>query len=773
MNKLLYKIREKELNIPILAGTLFLAVILGFLLLGNDMQMLIRWDLSLFFAGLVVLPLNKYILGDFGSKGYFFSRILGIMIISYIVWLLSRFRILPFGIISVLISAVVLTVCIYGFIIFSFLKKGTKAEDRSSYFNKYGYNLETVISSEITVLLIHVLTTWFLGLKIPGNQTERLMDVAFMITLDKTKYMSPLDVWAAGNTINYYYYGHYLMTMISKISFIDVKYGYSLALSMIMTFSIIASFILIYILINKGLRYGKAYGVIGGCISSLAVNFAGNFHYFVFYKIVPAIWDICRIPGDRVDYWFADSTRYIGYVPENAKDRTISEFPFYSYIIGDLHAHVIDIIIVMLLLAISISYYLRVKSNAFRNKGIISEKLDIAKMFNLELIVLSFALGISSMTNYWDYLIYFIVCGSVFLITNLFFISNKVYSLVVTGIQGIVAIIISKLVNYPFMSQFVKMINGISFTKYKSHLHQIIILWGIPITVVILLLIFIVADFVENTNQEKNEVGCYLLFDKLKFTDALMLIIGLCAIGLVFLPEIIFVKDIYIEGAPRANTMFKLTYQAYILFGLLIGYSLARFIRYIYCNTINGYTFLRVQLIRCYFACIILWLLTLGYPFTAVKMWMGDYKALEYLGLDSTQTILSNVPGERDAVNWINNELKGQEIILTASGSSYSDSCIISGLTGHPTVIGWITHEWLWHNNYDFVDQRQKDVFEIYSNNDVETKRKLCEKYNVDYIYVGNEEYSQFTDMELLYIQQLGDIVYYNGDYNNYIIRID
>ena len=36
--------------------------------------------------------------------------------------------------------------------------------------------------------------------------------------------------------------------------------------------------------------------------------------------------------------------------------------------------------------------------------------------------------------------------------------------------------------------------------------------------------------------------------------------------GLILIPEIVYVRDIYEKTAPRANTMFKLTYQAYILF---------------------------------------------------------------------------------------------------------------------------------------------------------------------------------------------------------------
>ena len=42
--------------------------------------------------------------------------------------------------------------------------------------------------------------------------------------------------------------------------------------------------------------------------------------------------------------------------------------------------------------------------------------------------------------------------------------------------------------------------------------------------------------------------------------------------GLILLPEIVYVKDIYSGDYKRANTMFKLTYQAFIMFGICFGY---------------------------------------------------------------------------------------------------------------------------------------------------------------------------------------------------------
>ena len=59
-------------------------------------------------------------------------------------------------------------------------------------------------------------------------------------------------------------------------------------------------------------------------------------------------------------------------------------------------------------------------------------------------------------------------------------------------------------------------------------------------------------------------------------SDLFALITGLCAVGLILIPELVYVRDIYENGNARANTMFKLTYQAYILFALTMGYGIYR-----------------------------------------------------------------------------------------------------------------------------------------------------------------------------------------------------
>ena len=60
-------------------------------------------------------------------------------------------------------------------------------------------------------------------------------------------------------------------------------------------------------------------------------------------------------------------------------------------------------------------------------------------------------------------------------------------------------------------------------------------------------------------------------FEKIPVEDLVIVLFGLCALGLIVMPELIYVQDIY-PNAPRANTMFKLTYQGYMLFAICMAY---------------------------------------------------------------------------------------------------------------------------------------------------------------------------------------------------------
>ncbi|MGN0300838.1 MAG: DUF2298 domain-containing protein, partial [Lachnospiraceae bacterium] len=463
-------------------------------------------------------------------------------------------------------------------------------------------------------------------------------------------------------------------------------------------------------------------------------------------------------------YWFADSTRYIGYTPVVENDRTISEFPSYSFLVGDLHAHVIDIIVVITILSLLYAYLIITK-----DKRLDDEKLTFHgiahEILNPYLIIISFLISISSMTNYWDFIIYFTIL-SIAILASTVYRCKKIPRIIWLAItKVIVSYLIINAVNVLFMSSFDKMFDGIGIVDHHTMLHQLIIMWGIQIaTVIIYMIILLNKDDFMGIRTGDNK-----FFLNIIMPDLFCLCLSLCAIGLVFIPECVYVRDIYYGSYPRANTMFKLTYQAFILFGILFGIIMVR----VSVRLRGVLKDVRLQRIKTSLILIfMLFLTTLFYFVTASRMWFGEPDTLSYKGIESDSSILKNMGDEANVVKWIDENITKDEVILTADGLSYTDYCVIPALTGHPTVIGWQTHEWLWHNSYDYVKERQQDVSSLYSGLSQTDRLNLIDKYDISYIYVGAKEREKYSDIQIDMILECGDLVYTQNNGYYFLVKV-
>ncbi len=726
----------------VIAVMLFLVTALtGFYLLGDNMETILRFWLALFVLGIVAFPLTIRLFPTFANGGYLYSKIIGLFLGGYLMWLLSSVKLLKFTTTSSIVCTVIVAVIIYG-IIFLYNRKKTN----KNIFKGLDQKWFSILMSEIFFLLMFIFFIYLLGNKIPGVETEKSMDYAFMSTIMHTEYMPPVDMWAAGKTLNYYYFGQYIMTYLTRISFMEVRFGYTLSMAVIAAFCFVLVVNLVYEIMHYNLleREFKRYlSVIAAFLSGIAVTFSGNMHYFIFAKVTPAIWDIFKIPGEKPTYWFADSTRYIGYTPDVVGDKTIAEFPFYSFLIGDLHAHVIDIIVVLTITALLFSYIIRIKKEEKPVKWYQSEILCP------QLLMIGFLIGISCMTNYWDYPIYFVVSGSVVLLWNGIQYKFKGKTFYTTALQGLLIFSIVQLISLPFTLKFEQMIMGIRLCTTHSRFYQFCILWGFPILMVIGIIVTVVREsFVK-------KIKLPVFFKTINRADLFVVLMGLCATGLVIMPEIIYVRDIYEEGFPRANTMFKLTYEAFILFGISLGYIITKFL----CTSTTK-TQKKAGIVG-----LICLMLTSGYCITSSKMWLGNYLDKEnFKGIDASVYFTEYMKEDMDAVTWLTENVDGQPVILEADGDSYTNAERVSVLTGLPTVLGWHTHEWLWRNGYSIIEERQADITEIYTGNSKENVEELLKKYNVSYIFIGSKEYEKYPDMDIAFLEGLGEVVFESFD---------
>lgn len=636
---------------------------------------------------------------------------------------------------------------------------------------------ERIIFLELLFFMAFLFFMYIKGFnpKAYGN-TEKMMDYGFMTSMYKTMYFPVEDFWFAGESLNYYYFGQYLMTFITKLAFTTVPYGYNLAVGVgfafcvALVYSMSCQIMKVYAA-HKKKKFSGAIPHAAGAIAALAVAIAGNGHYIVFGKLVPALWDILQIQGDKPGYWFPSSTRYIGYIPDT-RDKTIHEFPSYSFILGDLHAHVINITFVLTIIAVLFSFLLGRKEKMAlavrqRRGGERTEMSFVREVFQLPVFAVGFMIGIFMMTNYWDFPIYFIVSGAVILVSNAIICGFDKRTWILTAAHAVIVLGVGFAVALPFNIHFVPMANGFLPTETHTPLYQLIILWGIQFFVVIGFVIALVSKQVKKAAEEKTEKHRFFAFlENLHISDLFVLILGLCAIGLVFSPEVVYMSDIYGGEYKRSNTMFKLAYQAYILFGLAMGYILTRFILLKETRRQLGCGIVGLFMVIC----------TCGYFPTGVKAWFGDItNEDEYKGMRADQYIYEEAPMDALAIDWLNGYIEGRPVMLEANGDSYTIYNRVSVLTGMPTVLGWHTHEWLWHNDVTPVDARAADIRTIYTSQDTELVRSLLRKYNVSYIFIGSCEYEKYWElgMNVETLKSLGEVIYTGfPDINGQVVTI-
>ena len=317
-------------------------IIAGFVIMGSDMTPVFQWWLMMLVVGIAALPLSMKLFASFTDKGYLFGKLLGSIIPAWLLWLFSSLKLISFSTAAVLIFT---ALCLAGWWVLSqyVFKKNTSELLRE-------VPVDDILIREAVFTAAFLFFCYVKCYNPYAYGTERMMDYGFMQSIYRSAYFPPEDFWFAGENLNYYYLGQYFCTFLTKLSLNTVSYGYNLSVAMCFALCLSFAFSLVYQLMY-GRTSDRKKAAAAGVLAAMVLPGAASLHYLLFNFIVPWTWDILAIPGDRPRYWYADSTRYIGYHPET-NDRTAHEYPAYSFLLGDLHAHVINIFVVMTILAL-------------------------------------------------------------------------------------------------------------------------------------------------------------------------------------------------------------------------------------------------------------------------------------------------------------------------------------------------------------------------------------------------------------------------------------
>ena len=702
-------------------------------LLGSDFFTFLTWWEMICLLGLVFMPVTSRIFRGFDDNGWMFSKVLAVAVCGYVQWLLACLKITPFtGMTCVIITVI----CCLGSILY-----GIKCKNRIT--NSLPWEQTTLVyREEILFFLVFLFWTYLAGFHPAAHGTEKYMDFGFMQSMMRSTTLPAQDMWFAGKSFNYYYGGQYLAVFLTKLTGTSVEITYNLMRTMVAAFAFVLPFSLVRQMLKDKLRTGRKWSLdLGGILAGMAVSMSGNLHYIIYGIIL-------RLLKIKTDYWFPSSTRYIGFDPAVTGDETIHEFPSYSFVLGDLHAHVINVFLVLTVLGILYSWMKTNSGKSWRQR---------------EIGFLGLFLGMFLFSNTWDFMIYYVVSCGVLLFGNLKRYSSDSFissALKWSVIQWGELLAVAFLASLPFHLTFQNVIvQGIGVVKIHTAFYQFCVLWAFPLLVCTPFVIVVLKKI--RTFPDKKIRS---FFSNVKYPDLYGLVLVLCAMGLIFIPEIVYVRDIYEKTAPRANTMFKLTYQAYIMFGMTMVYVIFRQL------FVNRKKILKA--VGVIGLALLLW--TCGYFGKSVDSWFGQVlDPSQYKGLNATAFLETDYAEDVGAIRWLKENIEGSPVVLEANGDSYSEYERVSAMTGLPTVMGWYVHEWLWRNDVADLNAKADEIETIYTSTNAAEVQMLVEKYDISYIFVGSCEREKYADLNNEVLQSLGEIVYQDPDYETYIVKIE
>lgn len=714
-------------------------------------QEVLSWWFVFFVLGTIALPFTMRIFSYFFDKGYAFSKIIGLISISYAIYVTATLHILPFHIVSLVCIAATGALASLIF----YLKQRDKPRLKEHW--------KVFVLEEVLFLFGLFFWSFIKGFQPDIHGLEKFMDYGFLNSILRTTYFPAKDMWMTPLSINYYYFGHIMTAVATKLSFLQSAVTFNLMLATLFSFTFVESFSLGSSIVRELQGEIKQKRKVitflaAGLITAALLTFGGNLHtlytFFTPYKNefpVPPTQLVFSPQTFPNEYWYPNATRFIYH--------TIHEFPIYSFIVSDLHGHVLDIPVVLLMISVLFIFFIK----SFKTN----------RSFFISVILLGSLASIMYMTNAWDGLIYIGVAALVvpmkLVHKNLqkeLFSKKNFFSFVLLFGSFLVISLPFSLFFKPFASQvglncapqFLLNLGHIGPLVFEpgycqtSPLWQLAILYGFFFFWFVSLTVFLVREY----KKTKEIVP----------TDLFILGLGILGFSLIIMPEFVYLKDIYTTYF-RANTMFKLVYQSFILLSLVDGYTIYR----IFSTFKSSKRKVAKKIIAFFYVSFGVFLISLVliYPYFAIMSYFNGLK--NFQGLNGLQYLKSISSDDYKAVMWINTHIKNQPVMLEAQGDSYTDFERISSNTGLPTVFGWMVHEWLWRGTYDVVPERIKNVETLYESKNFNETKTLLNKYYVAYVYIGDMERSKYATLDEEKFTRLGTIIYSSGSVKIYKIN--
>ena len=752
----------------------------------------IAWWLTITVLGLLAFPLVRTAFPGLRDGGYPLSKLVALLFVAWASWMAGSIGLRYTQ--GTIVLMVVLLATISGVLAW---------RDREA--------LRTFLSERRReILFIEALALGFflfdLAIRV-GNPDlwhrflggEKPMDFSYLNAVLRSTTFPPYDPWYAGGYINYYYFGFVLVGTPIKLLGLLPSVAYNLVIPTLFSMAALGAYT---VGTNLVARLGKAYDSVrtvspkvAGLAAALSLVVLGNLGtvkliYGALEEVgargtegssigvIDATVGLGRVLSQQeqlpigLHHWYWDPSRAITAPP--VETGPITEFPFFTFLYADLHAHMINLPLTVLALAWAISWVLAA------DKGIALRLVDRILAMGMGALVI----GVLAPTNTWDFPVYWTlgalaVAAAPIIRKHGFTLRAAIESVISVG----VLLLLANLLFRPYYNSY-----GVGYTEADlwqgsrttidsyltvhglflvvllpwlawetrqwmaatplSSINRIRPYFGLVIALVLAVafaVAFLTADGFSITPLVALVLlwcGALILLRNLPIEKRIALLMVGTAATLTFLVEaVVLVGDI-----GRMNTVFKFYLQVWTLFALAGGAALVWLLADLPAwGQRARWAWSAVFAIALFGAVL--------YPLTATFAKVRDRMTpLTPISLDGMAFMKEAVyddlgqqislAGDYDAIKWMQENVQGSPVIVEAQIPEYRWGSRYAIYTGLPAVLGWNWHQRQQRAAVEALDvpTRAEDIFSFYLTTSPSEAIDFLTQYDVRYVVVGELE---------------------------------
>jgi len=776
----------------------------GNLLNRSQVLAVVAWWLLIALVGLAAFPLTRAALPGLADGGYPLARVVGLVVVAWGSWLLGSLRV-PFGRLTIL--GVLLGMAAVSAVL--------AWRDRREL-------AEFIRLHRREILLVEALAAGFFLLDLairlgnpdlwhPSKGGEKPMDLSYLIAVLKSTSFPPYDPWFAGGTLNYYYYGFVIVAIPIKLLGLNPTVAYNLAIPTLFSLLALAAYSAGSNLVARwkslpaGASAPHSAVRMAGLAAALSIVVLGNLGTVrMIYEglkrlgtpqgeetavFIPGVIQAARgtarfltlespLPY-ALDSWYWNPSRAIP--PGEGEVGPITEFPFFTFLYADLHAHMISRPLAVLCLAWMISWLLAADERKRRRWPQVA----------LGFLVGGLALGALRPTNLGDYPVYWglaaVAAGAAVFIRER---RLTIRTLVEAGGSAILIVVLAYVLYLPYYQWYGQGYGAVELwhggrTPLSAYLTVhglflfVILSWmawetgqwmaETPVSALAklkpaaraigagaLLLVAAVALLTSRGYAIAPLAipvvvwaGVLLLRPGLPLEKRVVLVLVGTAVALTFLVEVVVIRG----DISRMNTVFKFYLQVWEMFGLASAAALVWMVSAAQSWRPNWRQ---------------AWTVVLGalvvsaalYPLVATVAKVRDrwyteapytLDGMAFMPYATYFDFGGPLPLAEDyrAIRWMQSEVEGSPVIVEANIPEYKWGSRFTIYTGLPGVLGWN-----WHQRQQRVTagdqvvwERANDITSFYLTPSVDEAQEFLDRYQVQYVIVGQLERMYYGEL--------------------------